>query len=118
LIERINKIAMTGLLRDKLESLKDLCKTHHVKTLYAFGSSVNDTHFSEDSDVHIIVSLDISDPLDRGENLISLWNNLELLLQRKVDLLTESSLKNPFLIDAINNSKVKLYDRSGEKVFI
>ncbi|HUH32628.1 MAG TPA: nucleotidyltransferase domain-containing protein [Daejeonella sp.] len=105
------------ILKDKLESLNELCRTHQVKTLYAFGSSVNDQLFSETSDIDLMVVVDVSDPLEKGEKLMSLWNNLELLFQRKVDLLTESSLKNPYLIDSINKTRVKIYDRSGEKVF-
>lgn len=106
------------IVEDKLERINELCRTNQVETLSAFGSAVNDQLFSETSDIDLVVTIEVSDPLEKGEKLMSLWNNLELLFQRKVDLLTESSLKNPYLIDSINKTKVKIYDRSGEKVFI
>jgi predicted nucleotidyltransferase len=92
-----------------------ICKTHKVKELYAFGSVVNET-FNEQSDIDLLADIDETDPLNRGELLLSLWSALEAFFQRKVDLLTPNSLKNPYLIESINNTKKLLYDGSKEEV--
>ena len=68
--------------------------------------------------VDVVVKLNISDPADRGEALLSLWNNLEQLFKRKVDLLTEESIKNPYLKKNIDRTKKLIYDGEGEKVFV
>jgi predicted nucleotidyltransferase len=93
----------------------NLCKAHKVKELYAFGSVVNG-NFTEQSDIDLLVEIDEHDPLNKGQLLLSLWNKLEVYFNRKVDLLTVSSLRNPYLRDSINNTKKLIYDGSKEEV--
>jgi uncharacterized protein len=93
-----------------------LCENHDVKTLYAFGSSVNNNFKEETSDIDLLIELNTEDPLKRGENLISLWDKFEVFFQRKVDLLTNSSLRNPILKKSIDSSKILIYDRKERKV--
>jgi len=100
------------------DDFKDLCANHKVRYLYAFGSSVTDHFDPEKSDIDLVVEIDDTDPIERGEKLISLWDTLENFFQRKVDLLTNSSIRNPFLRKSIDSTKVLIYDGSGEKVLI
>ncbi|MCC9165338.1 nucleotidyltransferase family protein [Pontibacter harenae] len=93
----------------------ELCRSHWVKYIYAFGSSVTERFNYDTSDIDLLVDIDAPDPVERGEKLMSLWDALEALFQRKVDLLTESSIKNPFLRKSIDETKVLVYDGSGEK---
>ena len=58
------------------------------------------------------------DPLEKGEKLLSLWDKLEDFFQRKVDLLTQKSLKNPFLLENIDKTKILLYDNERKEVFV
>ena len=107
-------------LKDSIKSNSNeflsLCKSHDVKTLHAFGSSINDK-FNEDlSDIDLLVELDTKDPIKRGENLIDLWDKFEKMFQRKVDLLTNSSIKNPILRKNIDSSKILIYDGKERKV--
>ena len=100
------------------EDFKTLCTNHKVKYLYAFGSSTNENFNPESSDIDLLVEIDDKDPLERGEKLISLWDKFENFFHRKVDLLTDSSIRNPFLRKNIDNSKVLIYDGSGEKILV
>jgi predicted nucleotidyltransferase len=93
-----------------------LCKSHDVKTLYAFGSSTNDKFKEESSDIDLLVELDTKDPIKRGENLLDLWDKFESFFQRKVDLLTNSSIRNPILRRSIDSSKILIYDGKEHKV--
>src|SRR5450759_1226663 len=93
-----------------------LCKNHKVKYLYAFGSSVTSRFDFKKSDIDLLVEIDSSDPIDRGEKLLSLWDLFEVFFQRKVDLLTESSIFNPYLRKSIDSTKVLIYDGSGQKI--
>ncbi len=83
-----------------------------------FGSSITDHFNPTSSDIDVVVVIDIDDPVDRGEALLSLWDNLEALFKRKVDLLTEDSIRNPYLKSSIDRTKKLIYDGEGEKVFV
>jgi predicted nucleotidyltransferase len=91
----------------------DLCKNHSVKQIYAFGSSVSENFDQEKSDIDLLVEIDESDPVERGEKILLLWDNLELFFNRKVDLLTNPVIRNPYLRKNIEDSKVLIYDASS-----
>jgi predicted nucleotidyltransferase len=93
-----------------------LCKNHNVKFLYAFGSSVREKFDPDKSDIDLLVQIDSEDPIDRGEKLLALWDMFELFFGRKVDLLTDSSIRNPFLRKSIDSTKVLIYDGSGQQI--
>ena len=107
-------------LKDSIENnsseFLSLCKSHDVKTLYAFGSSTNNKFDEESSDIDLLVEIDTEDPIKRGENLIDLWDKFEKIFKRKVDLLTNSSIKNPILKRNIDSSKILIYDGKVRKV--
>jgi len=85
-----------------------------VKYLYAFGSSTNEKFDPMSSDIDLLVEIDSPDPIDRGEKLLSLWDMFENFFNRKVDLMTESSIRNPYLKKSIDSTKVLIYDGSRE----
>jgi predicted nucleotidyltransferase len=86
----------------------ELCKVHKVKELYAFGSVING-NFNKASDIDLIVEIDEMNPLFRGKLLLSLYTKFEKLFNKKVDLLTFDSIRNPTLEEYINNSKKLVY---------
>ena len=106
------------IIKDEiLKKQKDftlLCKSHKVKYLYAFGSSVTERFDVNKSDIDLLVEIDSEDPIDRGEKLLSLWDLFEVFFMRKVDLLTDSSIRNRFLRKSIDSTKVLIYDGSGQ----
>jgi predicted nucleotidyltransferase len=110
------------IIRDQISKKKKdftlLCKSHNVKYLYAFGSSIDERFDTKTSDIDLLVEIDSPDPIDRGEKLLSLWDLFEDFFNRKVDLLTESSIRNPYLKRSIESTKVLIYDGSGEKASI
>ena len=109
---------LTSLIKEKYHEFATLCRTYRVKKMYAFGSSITDHFDPIKSDIDLVVKLDIDDPADRGEALLSLWDNLEALFERRVDLLTEDSIRNPYLKKSIDRTKKLIYDGEGEKVLV
>ncbi len=109
---------LTTLINERYTDFVELCRSHKVDKLYAFGSSITDHFDPKTSDIDVVVKIDIDDPADRGEALLSLWDNLEILFKRKVDLLTDDSIRNPYLRSNIDRTKKLIYDREGEKVFV
>ncbi|MDY6326149.1 MAG: nucleotidyltransferase domain-containing protein [Bacteroidales bacterium] len=93
-----------------LSLLVDILKQYKVKTAYLFGSVLTD-RFDENSDIDLLVSFEdfTQDPLERGENSWNLQFALEDSLHREVDLINEASLKNPYFIKEVNETRYKIY---------
>ena len=85
-----------------------LCRKYRVKSLYAFGSVLSD-RFGPESDVDFLVELGNQSEFEYAENYFQLADELENLLQRPVDLLTIQSLRNPYFIQQLEDSKQMLY---------
>ena len=64
-----------------------------------------------DSDIDILVDLDKSVPMGLL-TYAGMINGLESRLGRKIDLVTNGTVK-PFALDSINRDKVLIYERAG-----
>jgi len=95
-------------LEDYKEDIKVLCEKNKVKFLYVFGSVLTN-RFTDRSDIDLIVDIESTDPLDYADNYFNLKFALEDLLDRKIDLLENKSIRNPYLRENIDNSKALLY---------
>jgi predicted nucleotidyltransferase len=86
----------------RLESYRtgiiQLCdKNKVVKKLYLFGSVLTPRFDTSLSDIDVLIETEYIIHEEKGENLIAIWDGLEKLFNRKVDLWTENSLRNPSL---------------------
>ena len=99
---------MQKLISDNLNDIKTLCTDYNVKTLFAFGSVCTDK-FTDKSDVDLLISFNPMDYGDYADTYFKLADKFEQLFKRSVDLVTEKSLSNPYLIDSINKTKTLLY---------
>lgn len=107
---------MNEILKNNIKALHDLYVNHGVEKLYVFGSAGTDS-FNKNSDVDFLVSFKKDIPLlEFANNFFEFHQSLEQTLDRKVDLITEKSIQNPYLSQSINSSRKKVYDREGEKV--
>ncbi|RUA27301.1 MAG: DNA polymerase subunit beta [Bacteroidetes bacterium] len=100
-------------IEDKLDKLNTLCNKYKVQKIFVFGSITNGNFNPQTSDIDLIVEVEDLPPSEKGELLMKLWSELEKLFERKVDLLTNLNIKNPYLKRNIENSKYLLYDRAG-----
>lgn len=99
---------MQNLIETYKNELKSLCERYDVKIMYAFGSAVT-SDFSESSDVDILISFKDISFEKYTDNYFELHEALVNLFQRKVDLVTERSLSNPYFIESIEKTKQLLY---------
>ena len=95
-------------LEGYISEIRLLCQKNKVKSLYVFGS-VSTDRFTDKSDIDLIVDIDSIDPLEYSDFYFNLKFALEELFKRQIDLLESRALKNPYLIDNINQSKSLLY---------
>jgi len=103
---------MVALIKNNIASIQDLCRQHHVRSLYLIGSATIDEKFSDNSDIDFLYRFNKDEipELDYADNFFSLLFMLEELLSRKVDLVSEEKLKNPYFIASINESKQTVYE--------
>jgi predicted nucleotidyltransferase len=100
---------MNDIISNNITSLEKLFKEHKIEYAYIFGSAVS-SDFNDDSDLDFLVKFATGlDPLKKGELWWELHDSLRLLFNREIDIITESSLKNPYFIEEINNTKKKIY---------
>lgn len=107
---------MDPIIEMHFAQLVTLCKKYKVERIYAFGSVVSGGFDKDRSDIDLIVELAPMPPLEKGEKLLSLWNDLEGLFNREVDLLTDKPIQNPYLKKSIEATKQLIYEREGEKI--
>lgn len=98
------------LIELNLQRIFDLCKKHRVKSLSVFGSILTDK-FDDNSDVDLLVDFEPidHDKFDYVSNYFGLRDALELLFNRKVDLIEEKGLRNKYFIASVNRTKQLIY---------
>jgi len=99
---------MQNIIKDKLKEIEQLCQIYDVKKMFVFGSVCSD-RFSESSDLDFLITFDDISIEKYTDNYFELHKKLEELFNRKIDLLTENSLSNPYLIQSIDETKQLLY---------
>ena len=97
------------ILSAQLPLIAKLFKEHKIKSAYAFGSVISDK-FNDKSDIDLIINFEEGvAPLEKGEIWWDLHDTLRELFNREIDLLIESSLRNPYFIEEINERKQLIY---------
>ena len=92
-----------------IDLLRKYFSTQPVLKAWLFGSFSRGEE-TLDSDVDIIVSLDKSKPI--GLKFFGMWSDLEELLGRKVDLVSEGTLL-PFAKESAERDKFLVYERTN-----
>ena len=103
---------MVALVHDNIHAIQELCKKHHVRSLYVVGSAAKESKFTEESDIDFLYRFRKEDigEMDYADNFFDLLFELQDLLNRKVDLVAEEKMKNPYFIESINESKQVIYE--------
>lgn len=91
-----------------LPQIKKLLQHYGVEHAYLFRSAARG-EMTEDSDVDFIIKFpDTMDYVTYADNYFAPADALEMLIKKPVDLVTEKTLKNPYLIQNINRQKVQI----------
>ena len=90
-------------------AIADYFKTQPVVKAWIFGSFARGEE-TPLSDVDLLVQLDYS-KLD-GFGFFGMWGDLERLLDRKVDLVTEAGLA-PYTRESVERDKKLIYERTA-----
>lgn len=91
------------------QQIAEYFKTQPVLKVWLFGSFSRGEE-KEDSDIDLLIVLDPEQPM--GLRFFGMWGDLERLLNRKVDLVTEGNLE-PFAHESFNRDKILIYERAA-----
>ena len=99
-----------SLLDKNINGISQLCKKYSVETLYAFGSVLT-PRFNESSDIDLLVNFKKTEiPLHiYADNFFDFMYELEHLFNRKVDLVCEDAISNPYFRQELEETKKLIY---------
>ena len=104
---------MDHSLIHQLPHIAALCERYGVAHLELFGSATGPEFNPESSDLDFLVELDAQTRGSRARRWIELAEALEKLLGRHVDLVNPRYIRNPYFLQAVNNSRTVIYDRQN-----
>jgi uncharacterized protein len=102
---------MTNLIERYREEVAALCRHAGARRLDVFGSAVRADFDPLASDLDFLVEFDELAPAKFADAYFGLKESLEALFGRPVDLITESSLENPYFRDRIESERRSVYAR-------
>jgi len=104
----VYNMTMTQVIGKNIGRIHELCRKHQVKTLYTFGSVQTD-RFNRQSDIDFLISFQDVPLIDFADNFFDLQISLEQLLKRRVDLVVEKAISNPYLKNIIERTRTLIY---------
>ncbi len=93
-----------------MTTVATLCKRYKVKTLYLFGSILT-PRFRKESDIDFLVKFD-KDRIhlaDYADNFFDFQYALEDLFGRKIDLVCDEAIRNPYFRAEVDTKKQLIY---------
>jgi len=96
------------IINQHIDQIIQLCEINKVRALFAFGSVTSD-RFKQDSDIDLLVDIDEKDPILYSDKYFNLKFQLEEILKRQIDLLEQKAIRNRFLKNEIDRTKVQIY---------
>jgi len=97
---------MHAIVESKREELMALCRRLGVRRLEVIGSAARGDDFDEStSDIDFLVVLPDARTTSPLDSYFGLKDQLEALMGRQVDLVSEGSVRNPYVLAAINRDR-------------
>jgi len=110
---------MISLVEKSKPALADLCRRFRVRRLYLFGSAAAARFDPKASDLDFLVEMSDRRPTATyADRYLGLAEALERLLGRRVDLITEQSIRNPYLQREVEATRQLVYEQRGEETTV
>jgi predicted nucleotidyltransferase len=110
---RASSNAKGGMVHDLVEAkraeVQALCRRFGVRRLDVFGSAVSESFDPAASDIDVLVEFEAGPDFDYVASYFGLKEGLEELLRRPVDLVTVTSIRNPFFRAEVMRTRETLY---------
>ena len=98
------------IIEQNIDKIVSLCKKYKVSKLWVFGSVL--THrFNARSDIDFLVEFDREklELLDYADNYFGLIHSVESVVGRKVDMVVDSSIRNPYFRAEVDKTRKILW---------
>jgi predicted nucleotidyltransferase len=105
---------MIALLEENREKIAELCRQFGIRQLDVFGSAATGAFDPEKSDIDFVVDLGGYEP-GVSIRFVDFAEALEGLLGYDVDLITEDSIRNPYFRRSVDQSRERVYERTGDQ---
>ena len=110
---------MIGLVEARKREIAELCRRYGVERIDLFGSAVSGRFDPSVSDLDFVVHFADRQPTGGyAERYLDLADSLERLFQRRVDLVTEQSIRNPYFRREIEATREILYEQPRQEAVI
>lgn len=100
---------MIQILESKREQIADICARHGVARLHVFGSALHDQFRPEQSDLDLLVEFAPMAPYARVDAYFGMLEELNALLEVKIDLVMAGAVKNTYIARDIERTKRVFY---------
>jgi predicted nucleotidyltransferase/uncharacterized protein with HEPN domain len=105
---------MVDLLAGKLNELAALCREYGVLRLDVFGSAAKGTFDPETSDLDVLYTYANHGPDGHVHRFLEFAESLERLFVRKVDLVCDEAVRNPYFREELERTRRNVYLAPGE----
>lgn len=86
------------------------------------SSAVDEDRFNEQSDLDFLYEFDVKEEYDPSFPYAANWSDmlgrLRELFERDIQLIPNGEFRNPYFKEAVEQSKVLIYDKDSEKVAV
>lgn len=94
-----------------LEQLREQCERYGVVRLDLFGSAARDDFNEERSDLDFLVTFEEPPQMDYADRYFGFLEDLQKLFNRKVDLIEEKAIRNPYFRRVVNRERKDVFAR-------
>ncbi len=96
-------------IETKRLDIAQLCVRYRVSRLDLFGSGTGDSFDPARSDLDFLVQFQAMSPIEQADCFFGLKEGLEAVLDRPVDLVELAPIRNPYLLAAIESTRIQVY---------
>ena len=101
---------MIPLITNHSDQLAEICRRHHVKRLEVFGSAAVGDFNPEKSDIDFLVDYHPFTGPGKADAYFGLLEDLQQLFDRKIDLVVDRAIENPYFRQNVDKYKVAVYE--------
>ena len=101
---------MIPAVEERVSELERLCLTYGVRRLDLFGSASTDLYEPGESDIDFLVEFRSKAFDAYADTYFGLLEALSRLFGRPVDLVVQSAIKNPYLLQSVEQTRIPIYE--------
>ena len=95
-------------VNNRINKIREVCRKYNVLSVHLFGSVLT-KEFNERSDIDLLVDFRRDSFHGAFDQFMNFKSDMEQLFQRRVDLISQKTIRNEILRNEINSSKVLIY---------